>query len=87
MNEAHKQRRTRIAEMLIQAGADVNSQRRIDLGCDLGTYATVLYEAAYFNNQPVIDVLLRYGADVNVTTSKGFTVLQKLIEMTERHRH
>ncbi|XP_016841070.1 putative ankyrin repeat protein RF_0381 isoform X2 [Nasonia vitripennis] len=81
--DGEKQCCTRIAEMLIRAGADVNKQRIVDLGCDLGSCVTILYEAAYFNNQTMMKVLINNGADVRAITSRGFTVLHKVLEMKD----
>ncbi|OXU22104.1 hypothetical protein TSAR_010757 [Trichomalopsis sarcophagae] len=81
--DEEKQCCTRIAEMLIRAGADVNIQRFVDLGCDPGSCVPILYEAAYFNNQTMMKVLINNGADVRAITSRGFTVLHKVLEMKD----
>lgn len=80
MNEAEAQLQARIATLLIEAGADLESLISFEADYLVG-YLTVLQIAVYFHNDAVIDVLLNYGADVNATSPyNGFTALHYAVD-------
>ena len=75
-----------VAELLLKAGADVNAQLKLrppyrngvfDRGGDqvISTGATPLLVAAKVGDVPAVQLLLKYKADVEITTSEGVTPL------------
>lgn len=64
----------RIAEYLLQKGADPNTQTR--------TGFTPLHTAVWDSNLPAVEVLMKYGADVNL---KEFKRQESPLEMSRRY--
>jgi len=57
--------RTQIAELLVEAGADVNKQNRDG--------STALHAAAFFCHDSIVSILLAHGADPEVKNYSGTT--------------
>src|SRR5438093_5298538 len=55
-------------QMLLQQGADINQQEKLD-------GSTALHHAAYVDDPAIVAVLLKAGAKVNVTNQLGVTPL------------
>lgn len=64
---------SRVIQLLLQAGADVNAQ------ADL-RFNTALMCACRWNNLEVVKLLVQNGADVNYATTRGYTALMAAAE-------
>lgn len=62
------QGRTKVLEMLVQAGADVNIRNEPD-------NSTALMWAAHYGHEEMVDILIKAGADVNLQTRSLKTAL------------
>ncbi|QGM48632.1 ankyrin repeat protein [Magpiepox virus] len=68
IKERIQQDELRIAEMLLEGGADVNAK-------DIYSITPIHYAAKYGNTR-MVNLLLSYGADVNIIALDGLTVLE-----------
>lgn len=67
-------KRADIAELLINAGADVNSWDKRDN--DSSYWETVLMKAASSGSTDIAELLIKAGVDVNARTERGYTALR-----------
>lgn len=65
----------KVAEMLIEAGADVNQRETSFGGRPPFGGDTPLFDAAEANNIPAMELLLKHGAKLDAQNGKGDTVL------------
>lgn len=73
--EDEKSEVPKIMEMLIDAGADVNVR-------DQSGFTPLIYAACRPGNNPLIEILLRSGAEINATVEvSGFTALAFAVTM------
>ncbi|OXU28005.1 hypothetical protein TSAR_015849 [Trichomalopsis sarcophagae] len=70
MDEEEVQSRVRIANLLINAGANINSKSHsvTALTCCSVVLKTPLEEAALCQNEAIVELLLQYGAEINAKT-------------------
>ncbi|ARE67224.1 SWPV2-ORF006 [Shearwaterpox virus] len=68
IKERIQQDELRIAEMLLEGGADVNAKDIYSI--------TPIHYAAKYGNARMVNLLLSYGADVNIIALDGLTVLE-----------
>ena len=73
LHRAVRENNTRLVQVLIQAGSNVNAQTTGNN--DDERSETPLYIASYMHNENIVRLLLEAGADVNIRTSWGFTPL------------
>ena len=66
----HRYYREKIAEFIGNDGLDVNAT------CDLTGY-TALHRASYKNKPECVEILLRFGANINATNDDGDTALHE----------
>ena len=65
--DAAGQGQERVVELLLQRGADINTQSINGL--------TALMTASHYGHERVVDYLLQHGADANLQNSTGLTAL------------
>jgi ankyrin repeat protein len=66
-----------IAKLLVEAGADVNTEIP-------GEWTTPLMNAVVINDRRAVEFLVGYGADVNAKNIRGYNALLLAVELAER---